>query len=530
MLGLLAGTAPVQAAAPGLTVHPPSVSPGLAEPRIAILIVPVRPDGGPRSVVAHSDEEAYRKRLQEIGFEVWTVGPADRPGLDRSLRDVVSRLPSGAHVAVLALGTALSGASDVHIVPADASPDLATSPALVETETIRLGDVLRRLAARSPRSMVAVVDECQRPTGGTCMLEDSASQASVMAGVRGTGQANGGLPLTSRASLREVLLEGMVQEGHTFVQTFGFVRERLSGSDLNLVAGPSLTTAFSFLPQGFFARLPSECNQVDLNADPTALRGASLDGAIRACEAALATHPYARHFQERLAAAREQRAFQRAITSCEDRLAASAYSSTYPTGRFRRIVDDFVTDCTRRREEQRQSEERRERERMEAERRERERQAQLENERRERQMEAERRERERQEAEQKLRAERQRRGDDARRRYDVLIRTGANPSEFLSLGREAVDAGQGTLAFRAFEEADPAANVDAAWHLARFHDPRVVEQVYRDAARPNVARAAFYYALWKGQSPRHAEELRGLCQAYSELASRDERLRSTCSQ
>ncbi len=118
--------------------------------------------------------------------------------------------------------------------------------------------------------------------------------------------------------------------------------------------------------------------------------------------------------------------------------------------------------------------------------------------------------------------------DDARRRYDVLIRTGANPSEFLSLGREAVDAGQGTLAFRAFEEADPAANADAAWHLARFHDPRVVEQVYRDAARPNVARAAFYYALWRGQSPRHAEELRSLCQAYSELASRDEPLKASC--
>src|SRR5688500_11792736 len=61
---------PTQAANRGLTVEGSLAIPNPAGQRVAVLLVPFQ-SGGPRSALAHADEEAYRKRLREIGFEVW---------------------------------------------------------------------------------------------------------------------------------------------------------------------------------------------------------------------------------------------------------------------------------------------------------------------------------------------------------------------------------------------------------------------------------------------------------------------------
>lgn len=117
---------------------------------------------------------------------------------------------------------------------------------------------------------------------------------------------------------------------------------------------------------------------------------------------------------------------------------------------------------------------------------------------------------------------------ELRQRYTRLIDERAPAPAFLALGETALAAHQGSTAFRAFEEADPVANADAAWQLARFYDPGNSDTAARAAARPDVVRAAYYYALWRNRSPRHTDALRGLCETNADLTGRDQRLRTIC--
>lgn len=113
-------------------------------------------------------------------------------------------------------------------------------------------------------------------------------------------------------------------------------------------------------------------------------------------------------------------------------------------------------------------------------------------------------------------------------RFNELVRARAEPAAFLALATEALQGGHGLIGFRALEEADPHANGEAAFQLARFYDPRVEDQVYRAVARPNAARAAYYYSLWSQRSERHTQELRGLCTQHASAISRDEPSRALC--
>ncbi len=93
-------------------------------------------------------------------------------------------------------------------------------------------------------------------------------------------------------------------------------------------------------------------------------------------------------------------------------------------------------------------------------------------------------------------------------RFSRLVQGAGDAGAFIALGETALSSRQGGAAFRAFEEADPVTNADAAWQLARFYDPGNAEATYREAARPDLVRAAYYYALWRKRSPRHTDALR----------------------
>ncbi|MET7248001.1 hypothetical protein ABZT49_32075 [Methylobacterium sp. EM32] len=420
LCGLVPSLLPVagaEAAAPGLALQQQAVrSSAVTVPRVALLIVSQPAASGARTALAHADEEAYRKRLRDLGFEVWTIGAADRPLLDRALRDAAGRLPEEAQVAVFVLGPSLGGADDLYLVPADAPADAAQRPEMLEAEGLRLSDLLRRIARRRPRDLVAVVDECQPAPGGRCDLDAAAgpSGASLIGAERAARRGGSGTPLAGRASLREPMLAAMAQEGETFLQSYATLRRGLADSDLEPRASGTLSTSFAFLPQGFFSGLRTDCNRIDPNAEPTSLRGQNLDPALRACEAMVATYPYARTFEDRLQAGREQRAYQRATASCEDGAAIAAYAAAYPAGRFRPLVDTFGLDCGRARERQ---DEARRRQEDEARRR--------QDEERSRQDEARRRqeELERQMAEARRVQEEQRRRDEERRQQAAQQRT-----------------------------------------------------------------------------------------------------------
>lgn len=113
-------------------------------------------------------------------------------------------------------------------------------------------------------------------------------------------------------------------------------------------------------------------------------------------------------------------------------------------------------------------------------------------------------------------------------RYLAMLTQGGTTTHFLEFGREALRAGHAHVAFRAFEEANPSANEEAAWEIAQFYDPRNTDASYRAVARPDAARAARYHAVWKGRSTRHAAELQALCEQAGREATTNPQLAASC--
>jgi len=237
-------------------------------------------------------------------------------------------------------------------MPADAPAEAEQQqPGGLDAAGLRLGDVLRRVHARAPRRLVVIVDECRRvgSAGPECAVEAAAGTtgASIIATYRIGARAGANDPLAQRSSIRELLVLEMVKEGQNFLSLFGSLKQRLAGSNIALVSTSVLSTEFAFVPANYFATLPTDCNRVAADADANALRTANLEPLVQACEGAASTWPYAPHFASQLATVREQRAFQKAVASCDDRAAIAGYLSTYPSGRHTTAVKQFEAECTK---------------------------------------------------------------------------------------------------------------------------------------------------------------------------------------
>jgi hypothetical protein len=346
---LSSGISDVSATEPGLF----SAAPTLRHPnyvgRVAVLVVPGTARANARNVIAHADEETYRKLLRDIGFDVLTIGPLSRPDLDQAMREAARRLPNGGEVAMFVLGTALSDADELYVMPADAPAEGELRPGGLDAAGLRLGDMLRRIQTRAPRRFVVIVDECRRigSAGPECAVEAAAGTtgASIIAAHRISARTGTNAPLAQRSSTRELLALEMVKEGQNFFSLFGSLKQRLLGSNIALVSTSTLSTEFAFVPVNYFATLPTDCNQVAANAVANVVRTTNLEPLVQACERATSTWPYAPHFASQLAIVREQRAFQKAVASCGDLAPATEYHRKYDNGRYKRHVEDFVVGC-----------------------------------------------------------------------------------------------------------------------------------------------------------------------------------------
>ena len=316
--------------------------------RAAIVIVPQASGRTPRAALAHADEAEYRTRLRQLGFDVFVIGPGARPEIDRLARQAAATLPTGADVAVFVLGHAFGDASDTFVIPTDAQPDLEARAGILPTEGLPLSDLFRRIAARGPRSLVAFVDECirlDRP-GEPCSLEAASSVgASVIAIHRPAGRGRPTSPVAALPSARAPMLELMVSPGTTFLQLFPMLRDRLASSDAAISSTASLSSTFVFHPADFFPRMPHLCNRIDRSADADTVRRMNVDAMVEACDEAIRNWPFVPHFAQQRTAGLEQRAFRRAVASCSDPVASSSYMTTYPAGRFRAVVEQFINQC-----------------------------------------------------------------------------------------------------------------------------------------------------------------------------------------
>ena len=89
----------------------------------------------------------------------------------------------------------------------------------------------------------------------------------------------------------------------------------------------------------------------------------------------------------------------------------------------------------------------------------------------------------------------------------------------VALGADALAAGCGAEAFRAFDSADQRTSEEAAWQLGRFYDPNETDPVYRNNAAVHADWATDYYRPWRDRSPRQAAALKTLCATAGQAVS-----------
>ncbi len=306
VLGLLALVCPAAADEPGPSVTlPPVLASAAALLRQALVIEPGPADPTPRTDALRRDAGSYRDLLRLLGFAVTTLSPATRPDLDAGLRGFARRVEPGADVAVFVLGDLRPTADGLTLAPPGTMPDR------IEAEGVRLGDALRRAVERGPRALALVIDGC---TGSA-----EACAAGLQALPRGVGALLARRAADAPGTLGPALLPALPVEGRTLPQ----LRDALG-----LDGSADLPSAFAFLPAGFLAGLPLACNGVDPELSADALRGRpTLEPLVAACREAAARYAFSPFFGAKLAAARDQEAARRALTSCAE---AAALPGRFP--------------------------------------------------------------------------------------------------------------------------------------------------------------------------------------------------------
>ena len=109
-----------------------------------------------------------------------------------------------------------------------------------------------------------------------------------------------------------------------------------------------------------------------------------------------------------------------------------------------------------------------------------------------------------------------------------LIKRSVSDDEYVALGKEALAAGYGMIAFNAFDQANSWSNEEAAWEMARFRDPLVTDPVHSQIPNRQPQKAYPYYAKWKAQSQRHMAALKALCDAYPAIVSSTPEFQREC--
>ena len=442
------------------------------------------------SVSAQMDQDvsAIPQRLLDFGFDVEVITGANRPELDRAVRDVSEKVPSGGELAVFILGRILSTDDELWIVPVDAPSDLESKPYALPTEGIRLSDALRRLSRRTPKTISVVVDECV-PVGGNsdCAIDSmtrqvgTLSELGIIATKRVTKPSVDGKPLAGVASAGPAIITAMTKEGANLLEFYQALTKQLDGSNLATISSVSLSTSFMFRPSHYFETLPLKCNTVDPTATTERIKSSDLDPVAEDCRKDHEMWPYVGAFLKAQKVIAEQVALKAALaSSCSQIGLALEFVRTYDSSRWRPDVDKFISDC---------------------------------------------------EATARAAAEKERtaKAADVSAKIERMVQGGATTSDLRGAGLEALDVGAGLAAFRAFSEIDPRSDDVAAWQMGRFYDPTVNDKVLRETVpHPNPSRAVWYYSIWKNSNARYREAVDAVCKATADLQNQDPTFRRAC--
>ncbi len=330
-----------------------SFSPIMSSPpapvRRALLVTPAFAGGAmtPRSALARSDASAYRDLLRLLGFSGTIVSADTRPALRAAVHAFAEAVPRDAEVAVFVLGSIVPAGGKLYVPASDLS-SADRAPDRIATAGLDLAEIVGSIAERGAKEVVTFIDECgSGDAKPACDLSPSALPEGVSAIVVHRVPSNASGPIAGVPSVRQDLLPLMREPGLDFLRLYGRLQSRLENTNDGLTATTALSRNFVFLPTDFLSRLPIECNRVDPSAGADVLRHApSLAPAVAACERAAATYDFSPFFKDKLIAAREQFALQKAVADCNGG-AAAAYLDAYPGGAYRFAVSEFVSGCER---------------------------------------------------------------------------------------------------------------------------------------------------------------------------------------
>ena len=319
--------------------------------RRALIVTPAFSGGSvnARAALARSDAFAYRDLLRLLGFSGTIVAADTRPALRAAIQSFADTVSRDAEVAVFVLGSIVPAGGKLYVPASDLSA-ADRAPDHIATAGLDLAEIIGGIAEHGAKEVVAIVDECGGgETKPGCDVGPNTLPDGVSAIVVHRVPGRDGEPVAGVASVRQDLLPLMREPGLDVLQLYSRLKSRLSGTNDGLAATPALSRNFAFLPGDFLAKLPVECNRVDPSAGAETLRRApSLAPAVGACERASVTYEFSPFFKEKLTAAREQLAYQKAVAGCSG--GAAAYLDAYPNGAYRFAVSEHASECERERQ------------------------------------------------------------------------------------------------------------------------------------------------------------------------------------
>lgn len=115
----------------------------------------------PRLQNAVADAVSMRDKLEALGFKVTTGQDLDFRATNRLLSSFETSITPGATVFVYFAGHGISIGGANYLLPTDIERPDPGAESLIKAESYNVDDVIARLRARAPTSLIAVIDACR---------------------------------------------------------------------------------------------------------------------------------------------------------------------------------------------------------------------------------------------------------------------------------------------------------------------------------------------------------------------------------
>ncbi|WP_435259234.1 caspase family protein [Thioclava sp. FR2] len=145
----------------GVVTYLQSVSIGLAQDRLALVIGNDSYSSLPRLGKARNDANAISATLTGLGFSVSLVEDADRRGMTRALSNLASSITPGDEVVFYYAGHGVEVSGRNFLLPTDAPAANPGDEAFLTAESVAVDDVLFTLQSRGARVTVLILDACR---------------------------------------------------------------------------------------------------------------------------------------------------------------------------------------------------------------------------------------------------------------------------------------------------------------------------------------------------------------------------------